>query len=205
MMITSNLKSQISNLFKSPFLRGSLVMVIGANVYNAGQFLYHFLAIKLLSSAHYGDLAAIISLLGLVGIVQLSIGLTIVKFISSERTDTKILSFIRWFHWWSLWIGLIIGLVVLLSSPYLIKFFNITQPSSIYLLGPFLVLFVLLNTGRSVLQGLVSFGKFVATLTVEISSKLLLTFLFIYLGYAVFGAMVALVISIGLALGFILF
>lgn len=193
------LRDFTKKLVKHPFFAGSLVMVVGSNLYNFGQFVYHFLAGRFLGKVFYGDLAAIISILGLVAIIQNAIGLTIVKFVAAEKSGKAVSNLTKWVFWWALWAGLAAAAFTLALSPFLIKFLNIQQPVAIYLLGPTLLFFVLANTGRSVLQGILAFGRYVISLLSEISLKLILTVvfvLFLFTGYAVFGAMVALFLGI---------
>ena len=77
---------QISNTARHPLFAGSMVMVVGSNLFNFGQFIYHFLAGRMLGKVYYGDVAAIIAILALVGIVQLSLNLAVVKFVAVEKT-----------------------------------------------------------------------------------------------------------------------
>lgn len=179
----------------NPFLAGSAVMLVGTNLHNFGQLLFHFLAGRLLGASYYADVASIISVLGLISIVQLSLGLTIVKFISSSEDKAHVINLCKWLYHWSFRIGLVIALIFLVITPFLSDFLNIHQKNAVYLLGPSLLLFMMINTGRSILQGLLKFNSFVISMIIEVSVKILLAIPLIIAGYAVFGVMVALFIS----------
>lgn len=191
-MITN---STLGKIIKHPLLAGSLVMVLGSNLHNFGQFVYHFLTGRLLGRVQYGDLASVISILGLISIVQLSFGLTIVKYISSAKEKGIVSNFVNWVHTWSLWLGIVISVLLLLLSPFVIKFLNIAYPEIVYLLIPVLFLSVLLNSYRSILQALLSFNKYALSLIVEVGIKLIFAIILISLGYKLFGAMLALVVG----------
>jgi len=72
-------------IIRNPLFTGSMLMIVGSNIYNFVNFIYHFLAGRLLGKVYYGDLAAVISLLGIIAIVQLSLGLTL-KISSSSNS-----------------------------------------------------------------------------------------------------------------------
>lgn len=194
------LRSSFSKIANNPFLIGSLVMVVGSNFYNLGQFIYHFIAGKLLSKADYGDLASIISILGLLSIVQLSLGLTIIRFISSEKDDKKASNVAKWLNWWGLWIGIIVALLIFIASPWLVNFLKIPNSTAVYLIGPTVFLYVLLNTRRSILQGFLKFNQYVASLVTESWVKILISIPIFILGYKVLGAMFALIAGVCAAL-----
>ncbi|OGY09766.1 MAG: hypothetical protein A2782_02925 [Candidatus Blackburnbacteria bacterium RIFCSPHIGHO2_01_FULL_43_15b] len=187
--------------FKNPLLMGSFVMVVGTNLYSTGQFLYHSIALRVLGEAYYGDLAAIISLLGIVGIFQLAFNLTIVKFVAGHNRKEELQNFSSWINWWSILIGLGMGLVLLSMSPLLAAFLKLHQPSSIYLLPVIVVLGTVLSANRSILQGLLRFNQLVASLMSEMLLKIMLTIVLVWLSYAIFGAMVALLVGVLVSYG----
>ena len=199
-----NIILRVKKILKNPFLVSSLVMIIGSNLFNAGQFLYHFITARFLEKtyreslgkAYYGDIAAIISFLALVAIVQLSLGLTIVKFIASAKDKKAIVGISSWFYKWSFRFGLVFAFLVFLISPVSAKFLNITQPESFYVLAPILFFYILITTGRSILQGTLAFNRFVLSMLAEVSGKIIVTVIFISLGFAVFGVISAILIGV---------
>lgn len=181
--------------FQNPLLRGSLVMVIGTNLYSAGQFLYHAIALRTLGEFYYGDLAAVISILSIVGVLQLAFNLTIVKFTAGHKEKSQLQNFSAWINWWSILIGLCLAGVLLFSSPFLAAFLKLHQPASAYLL-PFIVgVVTVVGSNRALLQGLLRFNELVLSMMVEIILKIILTVVLVYLSYAVFGAITALLVA----------
>lgn len=194
-------KNFLLKIFKHQLLSGSLVMVIGTNTYNFSQLIYHFLAGRFLGKAGYGDLAALISVLGLLGIIHGAFGLTIVKFIASEKNPSQISDFVKWIYRWNLVIGLVIGLSIILIAPVLSNFLNISNPGLIYLLGPILLIFFVTSAGRNVFQGLLKFDKYVYSLLFEAGGKVVFTIVLFFAGLAVAGALLG--FFAGLLLSFI--
>lgn len=189
-------------LIKNPLLMGSVIMVLGSNINNFGQFFYHFISARwLLTTAQYGDLAAIISIIGIFSIIQLSIGLTIVRSIASEKNQSRIFNLTRWFNWWSIAIGIVFTLITLLAAPIISDFLHISEPRSVYLLAPTFLFIIVLFVHRSILQGLLLFNRYVISLLGEMTVKIILTVVLSSLGFAVFGAMVG--ILFGVIFGFI--
>lgn len=193
MNLTTLFKERILN---NQFFTGSLIMVVGSNVYNGGQFIYHILAGNILSKAHYGDLAALINILGIFALVQISIGLTIVKFIASEKSPSKIRGLTQWGIKWSAVFGGIVALLILIFSPTIVGFLHLTEPKAVYFLAPLIFLYAITSIARSVLQGLLKFSWFIASLLTEVGFKMILMIPFVFLGYAVVGAMGALLFGV---------
>lgn len=201
-MKISNIKEQISKIIAHPLFSGSIIMILGTNIFNFGQFIYHFMAGRFLGKVYYGDVAAIISILGLVTIVQVSIGLAIVKFVAAFKKKEQIANFAKWVLWWALWAGVGLAVVTLIITPFLASFLNISEPAALWFLGPTLLFFVLANAGRAILQGQLKFINYIASFLVEIVVKLSSTFIFLaLLGYKVIGAVSS--IFIGIILGFL--
>lgn len=193
--------NKLKNFIGHPLFTGSAIMVIGHNIFNVGQFIYYFLTIRLLNTSQYGDLAAIISILGIIGIIQLAFGLTIIKFIASQKTKPAISNLIKWFNYWGLFAGAVAASVLLVLSPFISSFLNLTEPNILYVFSPMLLLLVIIYIYRSILQGLLKFKIYVASLIVDVVVRIVATVLLIILGTALFGAVIGMLI--GMVSGFV--
>lgn len=178
-------------------------MVIGSNLFNFAQFAYHFITARFLEKVYgqvlgkiyYGDVAAVISLLGLITIAQLAFSLTVVKFIASEKSRAAVANLAKWVNGWSLWFGFLIGVSILLISPWLVGFLNIQDTVSIYLVGPIVLFFILITTHRAILQGTLSFNRYVLSLLIEALVKIILVMALVLIGFATFGAITAILVG----------
>ena len=196
------MKSFFQKIIANPLFTGSMVMVVGSNLFNLGQFVYHFLSGRLLGKVYYGDLAVLISIIGIISIIQLSIGLTIVKFIASAKKKIEVPNLIKWFNLWAILLGGTVAILTLIFSPWLIPFLNLNQSLSFYMLVPLLFITVVAFTQRAILQGLLRFGKYVSSLFIEALTKIILTIVFVLAGFYVFGAMLGILIGVFFSLLF---
>lgn len=195
-------KKQISNFLKHPLFTGSAIMIIGNNIFNVGQFVYHFLTIRLLDTAHYGDLAAIISILGITGVMQLAFGLTIVKFVASQKTQAALSNLIKWFNYWGVVAGVAAVLILFIPSRFISEFLKLTEPNILYLFSPMIFLLVIIYVYRSILQGLLSFKIYIFSLIADVVIRIVVTVLLIILGIGLFGAVIGMLA--GMISGFII-
>lgn len=184
-----------SRITQNPFFIGSLIMVVGSNIFNVGQFVFHIIAARILGRAYYGDLAALVNILGIFALIQISVGLAIVKFVASEKRETNKRGLIQWAVKWSLFIGILVCILIIVFANKISSFLNLLQLGSVYVLAPIILFYSVIGISRSVLQGLLKFGWHVGSLFAEVSVKLLLVFPFILAGYAVIGALGALLIG----------
>lgn len=198
---------KVNNLIRdkviaNPFFIGSLVMLIGTNIYNAGQFLFHIIAGRVLGKAYYGDIAALINILGIFALVQISLGLTVVRFVAAEKDKKRLSGLVKWAVLWSTIFGLIVAIIILFFAGTISEFLNLSQSQATYYLAPIIFFYAIASITRSVLQGLLRFGWYVISVLSEIGLKLVLTVIFFTAGYAVVGGMMA--VLIGVAFSFII-
>lgn len=177
-------------------------MLIGTNIYNGGQFLFHIIAGRVLGKAYYGDIAALINILGIFALVQISLGLTVVRFVAAEKDEKKVSGLIKWAVRWSTIFGLIVAVLILLFAGIISEFLNLSQSRATYYLAPIIFFYAIASITRSALQGLLKFGWYVTSVLSEIGLKLVLTILFFTAGYAVIGGMMA--VLIGVAFSFVI-
>lgn len=186
---------QISNILKHPLFSGSAIMVIGSNATNFLNYIYHLIMGRLLGPANYGELAALISLMGLLSILPGSINLVIIKYVSSAKNETDVISLISWLKARIVKVSLMLTFVILITSPLIASFLHINKFIYLILIAvSFLFGFQSLFY-RAILQGLLKFKEMILSVLVENTSKLLISVFLIYLGFRVGGAMLAFVIA----------
>lgn len=189
------MKKRIREVVTNPLFSGSAVMIIGSNMVSFINYLYHLIMGRMLGPANYGELAAIVTLMGLLGMIPASLNLVVMKYISMAKDDIEVAALISWLKARILLASTAFGLLILIAAPILSSFLNIKTYYLIIVAVSFLFsLQSLLN--RSILQGLLKFKEMVLSMMVENSVKVLVSILLIYLGFQVGGAMVALFIAI---------
>jgi O-antigen/teichoic acid export membrane protein len=113
------MKKQITKLATHPLFAGSMMMILGSNFVNALNYLYHLLMGRFLGPGGYGELAAMLSLIGLVGMLPLSLNLVVIRFTSSSKTEKECLNLIGWLNKQVKIISIVLFLFLIISSPFI--------------------------------------------------------------------------------------
>ena len=189
---------RIKEIVLHPLFSGSTVMIFGSNLANFIAYVYHLVIGRMLGPELYGELAAVVSLIGLFAVSFGFFGLVIVKFVSSGNTNERKMLF-SWFTTRSSQIAIFVGIFVTAISPFIAGFLKIGLSVAV-LLGPIITVFLLSFVYSSFLQGLLRFGRVVVANNISMAGRLALGILFVALGFSVFGAIFGLFISAALGL-----
>ena len=189
---------RIKEIVLHPLFSGSAVMIFGSNLANFIAYIYHLVIGRMLGPELYGELAAVISLIGLLAVSFSFFGLVIVKFVSSAEGKERRMLF-SWFTTKSSKIAIFVGIFVTAISPFIAGFLKIGLSTAV-LVGPIIAVFLLSFVYSSFLQGLLRFGRLVVASNISILGRLALGILFVALGFSVFGAIFGLLISATLGL-----
>lgn len=193
---------KILNLMKHPLFSGSATMVLGSNGINAINYLYTFLVGRLLGPANYGELAALVSLMGLLGMIPGSINLVVVKYISAAKNEKEQGKLISWLRDRIFKVSLFFSLLIVLASPVIASFLHIDKLIYLILIAVSFLFSISALLNRAILQGLIKFKEMILSLIVEVVVKLIITLVLIFLGFKVGGAILAL--TIGVVIGWYL-
>lgn len=177
----------VKKIIKHPLFAGSMIMIIGNNLVNLLSFIYTLLMGRLLGPANYGTLVSLLSLVGLIAMIPFSLGLVIIKFVSSSKSQKYSEVLINWFNKKILRFSLLITGLVIVTSPITASFLNINNSLLIILIGFSFLFNVTAFYNRSVLQGLLKFKQVVGSVIAENLIKLIFSLIVIYLGWSLFG------------------
>lgn len=189
---------RIKNITADPLFSGSAILLIGSNIANVLNYVYHLMMGRLLGPTFYGELATIISVVGLLGIIPLSFNLVIVKYISSAKDGTLIKSFMSWLNKRIFLFSSAVVLIITFTSVPIATFLNIGNPLFIVISGLIFSLMAAIVSNRAILQGLLKFQQLSFTLISEGGLKLLLSVGLVLLGFSVGGAAVAFLITLAI-------
>lgn len=185
----------MKKILNNPLFTGSMVMIIGSNAINFLNYLYHLIMGRMLGPANYGELAALISLMGLFSIVPSSINLVIIKYVSSAKSEAELAGLINWLRVRVVKVSIVFFIAILIAAPFITSFLHISKIAYLILFAvTFLIGFQSLFY-RSILQGLLKFKETVISILAENSIKLLVSVLLIYFGFKVGGAIFAFLIA----------
>ncbi len=184
----------------NPLFSGSLVMILGTNLANFFAYFYHVVIGRIFGPENYGELAATLSLIGMVAAAITFFSMVVIKFVSSadEKEQKKLFG---WFVSRGLILGAIICVVSFLLTGPISSFMHVDR-KIIVLMGPILLVTLVSLVFKGFLQGVLKFKENVIVNNVEMAGRLVFALVFIYLGFQVFGAILGLLVSC--ALGVIL-
>lgn len=189
------MKKQLKKVITHPLFSGSAIMILGSNSANGLNYLYHIIIGRLLGPSSYGELAALISVIGLLGIIPGALTLVVVKEISSAKDEKAISILVAWFKEKMFMIALIFSVLILVLSPALSAFLHINEISYFFMISAVFLFSLQAGLNRSILQGLLKFKEFVISILLENGVKLFLSIFLIYIGLQVKGAMMAFLLS----------
>lgn len=180
------MKAYAKRIVLNPLFSGSAIMIFGSNLGNFFAYVYHFAMGRILSPLEYGEVGAILSLLGLLSVLISFMGLVIVKFVSSAA-DKDLGGVFSWFYTLGTKIGLVAGALIMLASPLISEFLHI-DILIIFLVGPIFLISTLTFVLKAFLQGLMRFAVLVVSSNIQIIFRLVIGSLLVILGFSVFGA-----------------
>lgn len=193
------MKQKIIHLIRHPLFSGSAVMIIGTNINNILNYIYHVFMGRMLGPAAYGEMASLFSLIVLVGTIPASLNLTVVKYVSSSKNKQELSGFLTWVIQKSVFLGLLISFTALITSGFLQSFLKISSITPVLLLSLSFAFLIPTTILRSALQGLLKFNKLMTSFLTESIFKLILSIVFVFYGLSVTGSMSGIFIASGIA------
>lgn len=170
-------------------------MLIGSNVVSFLNYLYHLIMVRLLPPPSYGELVALFSLIGLLGILSSSLNLVVIKFVSAAKDNLEVRGIVSWFNSKIFLFSLVIFLLITFSSRLISSFLKIENNLLIVLIALLSLLGLASLLYKSVLQGLLKFQQMIFSVFVENGLKLILGVILVYAGFSVGGAVAGLVVA----------
>ncbi|KKQ51520.1 hypothetical protein A3A52_02060 [Candidatus Woesebacteria bacterium RIFCSPLOWO2_01_FULL_39_14] len=190
----SNFKFLISNYIRHPLFSGSAIMIFGTNLANFIAYIYHLAFGRILGPNEYGELATIITLIGLLTSFYSFTSMVIIKVVSASE-DKEVTGFFRFLNKYLSKIGLIVAVIIFLASPLIASFIHIDL-IKVSLIGPIFYFMLLGFVYKTFLQGLLRFTKIVIVTNLEMIGRLVLGLLFAYLGLSVFGGVSGILVTV---------
>lgn len=185
------MKKYIKNIITNPLFSGSALMIFGSNFVSFITYLYHLVMGRMLGPSGYGELASLISIIGLLGIIPTSVNLVIIKYVAEDKNTKDRDSLIRWFKSKVLRSTLIFFIIIIILSPFISSFLNISNLSYLFLIAISFLFSTQSMVNRAILQGLLKFKHMILSILMENTTKLFLSIILVYIGFQVGGAMVA--------------
>ncbi|MFA5009133.1 MAG: oligosaccharide flippase family protein [Candidatus Paceibacterota bacterium] len=184
----------IKKIKEDKFLQHNLIYFVGTVSVAFLNYLYHPIMGRIMKVADFGEIQAFLSFLLILGVFTgffKNVITTIVANLKDEK-DRELLAMLQKF---SLICAFFLALILVLFGNFLASFFNF---SSYYFFPAFaLLVFVgVINTNnQAITQGLQNFKVLSLSGILGSLSKLILSVLFVFIGWAVFGVIGAIILS----------
>jgi O-antigen/teichoic acid export membrane protein len=189
------MRAYTKKVIANPLFSGSLIMIVGSNLTNALNYIYHLFMGRLLGPTGYGELASVFSLLGILAIIPMSFGIVVTKFVSASKNEVEVANLLSSLNKWIYLITLSSSIVIIVFAAQLAQFLNFNSTISIYVMALIMLFSVPSFICRSALQGVLKFSQMILSILGENTVKLFLGILLVYWGYSLLGALAALVIA----------
>lgn len=183
--------SKIKGLaFSNSLIGGSLVLLITINLFFVFNYLFHFAMTRMLTIEHYGILVALYSIIYIIAVFSESIQLVISRYTTREGDVGKVKNIIKKSAKKASKISIYIFIAYLVLSIVLSNILNISY-LLLALTGTIIFSSFLIPITRGVLQGKKRFNSLGANMISESIFKLVFSILLVFIGWEVYGAVVA--------------
>lgn len=192
------MRKLINVAIKNPLISGSSIIFLGSLFANPLNFLFNLFMTRNLTVADYGTLASLMSLITLTTIPAGALFPTVVKFAASYFAKNE-LDMVRGLFFkvskLTIPLGLVALVIFIIFNQQISQFFRIRDSMLILLVGAIVAISFISVPNQPILQAKLAF-RFIAFNTVFGSLlKLFFGLLLIYLGFSIWGALLALIVS----------
>jgi len=184
---------------KGGIFGGSLVLMITINLYFALNYFFHFAMARMLPIAEYGVLVTLYSFIYFSGMFTESIQVILSKYSTHEKDPGKLKNVIMKTFKKASKFALLILIIFLIAGVVLSRLLDV-EYGLIALTGVVVFVMFLLPINRGIMQGRKKFGVLGVNMILESGVKFLLAVGLVYIGWAVYGAMVATFIALAIAI-----
>ncbi|MBM3283570.1 hypothetical protein FJY90_04995 [Candidatus Gottesmanbacteria bacterium] len=182
----------IKRLYKSQFVRGSLLIFIVSNVVSFGNFLFNLSMGRLLGPRTYGDLGAILSFFVFLSVPLSIINLLVTKTVSvywGKKNYGAILSLFKYFTPRLFLLGIAVCTILILTSSSLGGFLCLDNLFPLVLAFLMFVLGGLSTLNKAILQGSLFFFYLTVSAITEVVLKLVIAIFLVVINFGLNGAM----------------
>ena len=177
-------------------LGGSIVMLMNTTVVSAINFVYNVVMARMLGPSRFGHVTALVTLLMLCSAVTLAFQMVCAKFVARNPTVGAKAGVYRSLLGKAWMIGLGLGGGLFAAQKPMAAFLNLPDPRMLGVLALGIAVYVPLGVRRGAMQGLCSFRRLSASFITEALVRLAAASVLVVLGYAEFGVVGAICLSV---------
>ncbi len=175
-------------------VKGSFVLLFAFGIYSFLNFVFQLSMARMLNITDYGILATLFSFFYILSVFSESIQLIISKYTTNGNDEGKLKNILKKSFKKSLLYSFLLFMVYLMAALFLTELLNITY-LLLALCGIIIFSSFLLPVTRGVIQGKKRFKSLGFNMILESSIKLIFAFLFVYLGFRIYGVIIGVIIG----------
>lgn len=179
-----------------------LLLFAATFVVNGANYGFHFVVSRRIDAASYGDLYALLTAMGLIGLLGTAAETVVVRLIAASngarRSDVVAAITVSASRWGTLG-AIILAAALAVSGAYLSDFLRIGDRRDVIPWALLVAVSLISVILRAVLQGLHQFGRYTISTAIEAVAKVILGGAAAYYGLGAYGILVALAIAASLS------
>ncbi|HZI95571.1 MAG TPA: oligosaccharide flippase family protein [Candidatus Paceibacterota bacterium] len=188
----------LDKIKKDKFFTNSLIFFIGSFLVGIGGYFYQFLMARMLMVEVYGELQSLLAILAVTSVLTGAISTVLTKYTAGFKAKdqlNKIYSLFLLFTKKTLTVAIIFFVIFVLLSGYIAKFLNLTSAFPLIILGAGFLFSFSNSINLGILQGLQKFKELSIISIISVFLKILFAILLIKFGFAINGAVGAVVLA----------
>jgi O-antigen/teichoic acid export membrane protein len=189
------------------FTKNIGIVFIGLSLVNLFNLLYQLIVAHNLSPSDFAAFSSLISIIAILTAPMQALQTVLAKYTSefkAENQNIKVKFLLSRFFKWILFFSAASYLILFASSQYLKEILKIPAVYSVYVLALAVASFWIMYVFYGGLQGLEVFKWLIAAMVIPCPLKIILAYVFIYLGFSISGALSAFLIAtlLGIVIAF---
>ena len=181
-------------------LKGSFILLVSFNIYNALNFFFHFAMVRLMTVIEYGILATLFSIIYMLAVFSESIQTILTKYTTMENNKGRIKNLLKRSFRKSFLVSSVLFITYLVISIPLSFLLKISYPlMALNGIMIFLVFFTPIT--RGIMQGKKRFTPLGINMVAESAIKFVLSIILVFIGLSVYGALLGTILGVAIALG----
>jgi len=188
----------LDKIKKDKFLANSLIFFIGSFLVSFGNYFYQFLMARMLMVEAYGELQSLLAILTVTSVLTSAISTVLTKYTADFKAKdqlNKIYTLFLLFTKKILTVAIIFFVIFVILSGYIAKFLNLASVFPLIILGTGFLFSFSNSINLGIVRGLQKFKELSIISIIPVFLKILFAILLIKLGFAINGAVGAVVLA----------
>jgi len=193
-----SLTKTIDKVKGDKFLSNSFIFFIGSFLVGVGNYFYQFLMARMLMVEAYGELQSILAILAITGVLTGAISTVLVKYTADFKAKdqlNKVYSLFLLFTKKILTAAIIFFVIFVILSGYIARFLNLASIFPLIILGATFLFSFSNSINSGIISGLQKFKELSIISIISVFLKILSAILLVKLGFAINGAVGAVVLA----------